>query len=44
MAIRTDEHNGVCVLSIDGDLANDEAGAFRILVDARADEGKPLAR
>jgi anti-anti-sigma factor len=42
MAIRTDEHNRVCVLSIEGDFANDEPDRFRQLVGSRAGEGKPM--
>jgi anti-sigma B factor antagonist len=38
MSIRTEEYNGVCVLTVEGDLANDDAAALRQLVDARAAE------
>jgi anti-anti-sigma factor len=40
MAIRTEEYNRVCVLTVDGDLANDDAAALRQWVDARAAEGQ----
>ena len=42
MAIRTDEYDRVCVFSVDGELANDEAAAFRDAVQSRAAAGRPM--
>ena len=39
MAIRIDEYNRVCVLAVEGDLANDAAAALRGAVTARAAGG-----
>ncbi len=39
MAIRTDEYHGVCVLTVEGDLADGEAAALQQLVTARAAQG-----
>jgi anti-anti-sigma factor len=42
MSIRAEEYDRVCVLTVDGDLANDEAVALRQLVDARAADGRVM--
>ena len=42
MAIRTEEYNRVCVLTVVGELANDDADALRQLIDDRAGEGRPM--
>jgi anti-anti-sigma factor len=42
MAIRTEEYHRVCVLTVEGNLADDGAAALRQLVDARAAEGRPM--
>lgn len=36
--IKTDEYNGVCVLSITGELAGDECDAARKIVEKQIDE------
>ena len=38
--IRSDQYNRVCVLSVDGDLAGEAAGALRRAVDEAMAEGR----
>jgi anti-anti-sigma factor len=42
MAIRTDEYNRVCVLTIDGDFSGDDTAELRELVDGRAASGQRM--
>ena len=42
MAIRTDEYNRVCVLTIDGDFSGDDTSDLRELVDGRAASGQRM--
>lgn len=43
MAIRSEEYNGVWVLSLDGDLAADEPAALRALVNERRAAALPMS-